>query len=62
MKEWFEDIKEKCNTDETVIVLVGNKCDNDADNQVPIQQGKAVSKEIGAHIFEEISAKEDIRD
>ena len=32
VKEWFEDIKEKVSLEQTIVVLLGNKCDNDADN------------------------------
>ena len=32
VKEWFEDIKEKVNLEETVLVLCGNKCDDDNNN------------------------------
>ena len=31
VKEWFDDLKEKVDLEKTVIILVGNKCD-DFDN------------------------------
>ena len=36
VKEWFEDMKEKVDLNETVLALVGNKVDNVNDMQVPI--------------------------
>ena len=61
VKEWFEDMKEKVDLSETVVALVGNKVDDIEGNQIPISQANLVKKEIGAHIFEEMSAKENIK-
>ena len=60
-KEWFNDFKEKMDLGQVVVALVGNKVDDFENNQVPIKQAANVKDEIGAHIFEEISAKENIK-
>ena len=43
--------------DEVVVALVGNKCDDYANQCIDLQQASVVKKAINANIFMEISAK-----
>ena len=40
VKEWFGDVKDKVDPKQTVIILVGNKCDDFENNQVKISKAK----------------------
>ena len=42
------------------LLLVGNKCDNEADRRVSYEEGEQLAASIGTHFFE-VSAKSDVR-
>jgi len=51
-------IEAHCNLDNVVVALIGNKCDNRELQIVKFVDAVALSKEIGASIYLEVSAKE----
>ncbi len=60
-KRWIEEVKENCGTDESGIsmILVGNKCDCEAQRVVALDDLKTYSNAMNLKFFE-TSAKENI--
>ena len=61
VKEWFSDMKEKVDLTQVVICLLGNKVDDYDNNQITLKQADIVKLEIEANIFEEVSAKQNLK-
>jgi small GTP-binding protein len=59
IRNWISEIKEYADS-KVNILLIGNKCDMEADRKVSFEEGQALANSIGTHFYE-VSAKNNIR-
>eukprot|EP01135_Chromosphaera_perkinsii_P006529 Nk52_evm1s539 gene=Nk52_evmTU1s539 len=58
IKQWIQNVKQN-SSQHVELVLVGNKCDLEADRKVPTEKAAKLAKEYEMHFFE-VSAKKNV--
>ena len=52
LEYWIKDIKENSISDDCVIYIIGNKCDNEKNRVIPKEQGEEFAKENNFKFYE----------
>ena len=52
VKDWVRDVRDTCDTEDFILVIVGNKVDMEEKRNVPRETAEKYCASIGAHLFE----------